>query len=154
LKPLVSASHKEKVYYGHIAKEHSKNDIKEIKEKRKLASIDNITSFVFSRPSLINLLSHVGFSSVYECFNPPHLNFGMPGLEHVDRCTILAIKGQRCRLHTSPLANSLQEDWPEGSLSYASETNEGTHQTGRRRLKRALSYGRSFLEKIIPNRVR
>jgi hypothetical protein len=40
------------------------------------ASLHNPTSFHLSRPSLVNALQQAGFSSVYECFNPPHLNFG------------------------------------------------------------------------------
>ena len=108
-----------------------------------LSSIDNTTSFLFSRPSLINILSHVGFSSVYECFNPPHLNFGMPGLEHIHRCTFVAVKGQYCDLHTSPLANTLKEEWPEGSLCYYQN-----------RFSRAWQNGRSVVAKLTPNSIR
>ena len=60
-----------------------------------------------------------GFSTIYECFNPPHLNFGNPGLEHKDRCTFVAIKDNRRNLVTSPAANALSEKHPEGTLSYS-----------------------------------
>jgi 2-polyprenyl-3-methyl-5-hydroxy-6-metoxy-1,4-benzoquinol methylase len=143
LNPSTSTSYNGILYHGQVIREHGEKDIKEIKEKRVISSIDNTTSFVFSRPSLINLLSHAGFSSIYECFNPPHLKFGLPGLEHINRCTFVAIKGQHCSLHTSPLANTLQEDWPEGSLSY--------HQN---RLSRAWGYGRSLAAKSIPSNIR
>jgi hypothetical protein len=68
---------------------------------------------------LINFLDHVGFSSIYECFNPPHINSGMPGIEHKDRCTFVAIKGKKLNMLAAPATDSLDEDWPEGSLTYA-----------------------------------
>lgn len=139
----MSASHAGKVYHGHLVAEHNTSDSREIVESRALASIDNRPSFIFSRPSLANLLQHVGFSSVYECFDPPHLNFGRPGLEHLDRCTFLAVKGQNCKLHTSPSADSLQEDWPEDGLSYSrlslSYAKQGVSRRWRRLLRRTLS---------------
>lgn len=150
LNPAASTSWNGRRYHGQIVREHGEHDSDEIKEKQVLASIDNPTSFTFSRPSLINLLSHAGFSSVYECFNPAHLNFGMPGLEHQNRCTFVAIKGHRCTLHTSPLANSLQEDWPENSLSYTYDVDQGNQYT----LKRAWSYGRRCIGKLTPNKIR
>jgi SAM-dependent methyltransferase len=119
LSPSATASYNGKTYHGHFYVEHSATDPQNIRESRTLASIDNTTSFWLTRPSLVNLLQHVGFSSVYECFNPPHLNFGITGLEHLDRCTFVAIKGRKSEVHTSPMASNLQEDWPEASLAYA-----------------------------------
>ena len=110
-------------FWGKKFREHSDNALPEEKEMNLLASIENTTSFWFTRPSLTNLLSQAGFSSVYECFNPPHLNFGKPGLEHIDRCTFVAIKDEICSLKTSPSANETNEKWPEGSLSYNIEVN-------------------------------
>jgi hypothetical protein len=118
LNPRVSVIHKEKEYHGHTVREHSYSDSEEAKLKRLWSSFGNNISFWFTRPSLINLLSHTGFSSIYECFDPPHLNFERPSLEHEGRCTFVAIKGQQLKLHTSPASNNLEEDWPEGSLSY------------------------------------
>ena len=62
LNPVISISHHGKTYYGQITKEHDETDTAAIKERRVLYSIDNTTSFLFSRPSLTNLLSHAGFS--------------------------------------------------------------------------------------------
>ena len=63
--------------------------------------------------------SWTGFSSIYECFNPPHLNFGNPVLEHKNRCTFVTIKEHKRNLVTSPAANALSEKHPEGTLSYS-----------------------------------
>ncbi len=81
-------------------------------------------TFWFTRPSLVNLCSAAGFSSVYECFVPTHMNFGRPGIEAPDRCTFVALKGDACQLITSPDANHLREEWPENSLSYAAPLGE------------------------------
>jgi hypothetical protein len=83
-----------------------------------LNSMDRNPSFLMTRPSLMNFLGELGFSSIYECFNPPHLNYGMPGLEYRNRCTLLALKGVPCRVYTSPAAEKIKELWPEGSLRY------------------------------------
>ena len=99
------------------------------------SGVGNDTSFLLSRPSLLNALASVGFSSAYECFNPPHLNFGSPGLEHVNRCTFVALKGRSIALATSPVANHLQEPWPEGTLSYSAA---GRGKRLRRRLQRVF----------------
>jgi 2-polyprenyl-3-methyl-5-hydroxy-6-metoxy-1,4-benzoquinol methylase len=105
-------------YCGSIFREHADNATPQQKAGNLWASADNTTSFWFTRPSLINLLNAAGFSSVYECFTPAHLNFGRPGLESRDRCTIVAIKDEACQLITSPAANSINERWPEQTLAY------------------------------------
>ena len=99
------------------------------------AGVGNEASFLFSRPSLLNALASAGFSSAYECFNPPHLNFGASGVEHVNRCTFVALKGRPIELATSPAANDLQEPWPEGTLSYSAD---GRAKRLRLRLQRAF----------------
>jgi hypothetical protein len=106
------------IYYGDTYREHGENATQEQKSRRGWASWDNPTSFWFTRPSLVNMLNRAGFSSVYENFVPLHKNFGMPGLECIDRCTFVAVKGMRCELSTSPAANNIEEAWPEDSLSY------------------------------------
>ena len=124
-------------YWGSLFREHSARATPEEKAKKLWASADNATSFWFTRPSLVNLLQQAGFASVYECFIPAHLNFGKPGIEHPNRCTFVAVKGEICPITTSPAANSLQEKWPEHSLAYAPEA---TIQAGRKRLyQRAIS---------------
>jgi hypothetical protein len=119
LEPKEQVLHDSDEYWGKIVREHSDHAMPDEKAKSLWASADNPTSFWFTRPSLINILSKAGFSSIYECFAPAHLNFGKPGLEHWDRCTFVALKGDTCELKTSPAANGLRENWPEQSLSYA-----------------------------------
>src|SRR5665647_901511 len=82
-------------YWGTTFQEHPENATDEEKVKRVFYSADNTTSFWFTRPSLINLLSKAGFSSIYECFTPAHMNFGKLGIHHPDHLTIVAIKGER-----------------------------------------------------------
>lgn len=106
-------------YSGKVYREHGPSDSAEKKESRRWASADNEVSFWFTRPSLINALTKVGFTSVYECFTPAHMNYGKPGMECPDRCTFVAIRGAPVALATSPVANGLTETWPEGSLDYA-----------------------------------
>jgi SAM-dependent methyltransferase len=115
----------DKSYWGDSYREHSAGASVEEKARRLWSSIDNETSFWFTRPSLINLISRAGFSSVYECFVPPtfvpNINFQNAGIRAHDRCTFVAIKDSSCELNTSPAANNLQQDWPEHSLAYAHE---------------------------------
>jgi SAM-dependent methyltransferase len=119
LSPLDTVTHRGHTYYGKHWREYSDEDAELAKRTNLWASWGNPTSFMFTRPSLVNCLGQAGFSSVYECFNPPHLNFGQPGLEHKDRCTFVAINGHKRTLVTSPTANALSEKHPEGTLSYS-----------------------------------
>jgi SAM-dependent methyltransferase len=106
-------------YWGRTYREHADDATTEQKTRAGWASADNATSFWFTRPSLVNLLDEAGFSSVYECFNPAHLNSGKPGLESEDRCTFVAIKGTRQPIALSPAVEKLRERWPEDTLKYA-----------------------------------
>jgi len=99
--------HKGKKYWGKTRIEHCAASTAQQRAKSLWASLDNLTSFCFSRPSLYNFLSHVGFTSVYQCYTP-----------RVDepwgRNTILAAKGRHQKLRSSELVNLLpQKDCPE-----------------------------------------
>ena len=145
LKPIERFMYGDDEYWGRIYREHSDSATIEMKAKSLWASADDPTSFWFTRPSLVNILNEAGFSSVYECFTPAHLNFGRPGLEHRERCTFVALKDDICNIATSPSANTLKEKWPEDSLSYAVEP---TIQQERRPLhKRVISR----LKRLWPN---
>jgi SAM-dependent methyltransferase len=137
LKPIERFIYGDNEYWGSVYREHSDSTTPQEKAKALWASADNPTSFWFTRPSLVNILNKAGFSSVYECFIPVHLNFGKPGLEHRNRCTFVALKDDICDIATSPSANSLQEKWPKHGLSYAPEAKI---QDGLRQLyKRVIS---------------
>ena len=75
-------------YYGKEFTEHQRNSTLEQRKKAVWSSLDNISSFWFTRSSLYNILSHTGFSSVYGCHNPSEL--AKPN----DRVTLLTLKGQ------------------------------------------------------------
>ncbi|MGY1643913.1 class I SAM-dependent methyltransferase [Geodermatophilus sp. SYSU D00703] len=131
LNPSTSIQYRGRTYHGHRVPEPHAHymgpDVdgdhalrEEFQPQLLWGSLRNDSSFHFSRPSLVNALQDVGFSSVYECFTPPHLNFGEPGIEHHDRCTFVAMKRETFTLITSPSANDLREHWPVGALAYCS----------------------------------
>jgi predicted RNA methylase len=85
-------------YWGHRLDEgHRAWDSPEQKISRYWASLDNPTSFHLSRTSLYCMLGRVGFTSVYECYIPPE------PAKPIDRITLLAIKGRRQTVISSPL---------------------------------------------------
>ena len=57
-------------YFGIRIQEHRADSISEERARNLWASLDNAKSFWLTRPSLYNLLAHVGFTSVYECHYP------------------------------------------------------------------------------------
>lgn len=105
-----SCLHKGKTYWGKAYREHDAGATPAEKARRLWASLDNPESFWFTRPSLYNALSHVGFTTVYECHMPPELE------KPADRVTLLGVKGQRRNLFTSPILSALPiEDLAEGA---------------------------------------
>ena len=92
--------YREKEYWGHEYTEHKADSSPQEREKSLWASLDNPTSFWFTRPSLLNLLSNIGFSSVYECHIPEEPQ------KPCHRSTLVAIKGQREKLISAPLMNA------------------------------------------------
>ncbi len=119
LAPERDFDHGGKTYAGKLHSEFAASATDEERATSRLSSADNDTSFWLSRPSLVNAMTDAGFSSVYECFTPAHMNYGAPGLESVDRVTFVGIKGEKIALINSPAANGLDERWPEGTLAYA-----------------------------------
>lgn len=97
-------------YFGFLYKEHSRNDTTDVKASRKWASLDNETSFWFTKPSLLNLLRDVGFTSTFEVLSPE-------STEYSDRLTFAATIGERQPSRMSPeLALTPEPDWPEHSI--------------------------------------
>jgi SAM-dependent methyltransferase len=110
-------------YWGATFREYPDDSTSETIATALWAATDNSTSFWFTRPSLVNILSNAGFSSIYECFVPIHFipehnNFEAAGISYHDRCTFIALKGDVCEITTSPSSNGIQQAWPEYSLSY------------------------------------
>lgn len=102
--------HKNRKYFGCSYVEHDSDSSIDERTKRLWASVDNINSFWFTKPSLLNFLSHTGFTSVYECHNPSAIN------DWLDRVTLVALKGTRKALLSSEVSNSsVADDWPENS---------------------------------------
>lgn len=108
-------------YWGQYQPEHDSEATAEQKQERLWQSLDNVKSFKLTRPSLCNLLRHVGFTSVYECLNPyeyhnPRWPLAGDGAYAVwkDRITLVAIKGEHQRVMSSPVTEAAPEiDRPE-----------------------------------------
>jgi 2-polyprenyl-3-methyl-5-hydroxy-6-metoxy-1,4-benzoquinol methylase len=108
LTPSESARFDGREYWGQTWVEHHATSTPQERLKKLWPSLDNPTSFKLTRPSLYNLLSHAGFSSVYECHNPPE-----PGKPQ-DRVTLLAMRRRRTSLLSAPFVDaSPSEAWPE-----------------------------------------
>ena len=93
-------------YWGRTVVEHEPESSEPERLAQAWKSLDNVTSFHLTRASFYNLLRHVGFTSVFECHNPTAYVL-------LDRNTFVAFKGQRQPIHTNPLLNEPEEDWPE-----------------------------------------
>jgi SAM-dependent methyltransferase len=108
LQPHKSHIHKGKEYWGRQAFEHDEDSTPLERIQHLWKSLDNLNSFWFTRASLYNVLAEVGFTSVYECHNPPEVE------KPRDRVTLVAIKGRRQKLISSPLMHETPDQiWPE-----------------------------------------
>jgi 2-polyprenyl-3-methyl-5-hydroxy-6-metoxy-1,4-benzoquinol methylase len=97
-------------YWGVSVTEYAPEATHDQQQADLWGSIGNNSSVWLTRPSLLNLFAHVGFTSVYECHNPSEV--GKPA----DRLTLAAIKGQHQPLRTTPEADATPLlDWPEHS---------------------------------------
>lgn len=128
-------------YRGLEYKEFSTRTTKEDRLKAAWASLDNEKSFWLTRPSLLNILWRVGFTSVYTCQNP-----NIPG-RWIDRDTLVAIKGQNQELLSTPLVNTLpQEPHTE------EDSDEGLTFFQQIRKPSLLDNIRSFVKRTISGR--
>jgi 2-polyprenyl-3-methyl-5-hydroxy-6-metoxy-1,4-benzoquinol methylase len=101
--PRVAVTHRDRQYHGHYFYEHLPENRGGVDESATWASLDNSHSFWFTRPSLANVLSEVGFTTVADCIVP-----GRPG-QRADWVTWLAFKGERQRILSSPRAEAMRE---------------------------------------------
>jgi predicted RNA methylase len=100
-------------YWGVYVEEHNSQATERQKLDALWHSIGNLRSFKLTRPSICNLLRHVGFTSVYECLNP-YEYWPLPASDnrHVvwkDRTTFVAIKGRNQNLKSSPITEASPE---------------------------------------------
>ena len=101
-------------YYGVVYREHMEETPQDVRLQALWASLDNAKSFWLSRPSLYNLLTDSGFTSVHTCMNP-----AMPE-QYTDRDTIFAMKSNPYTVLCSPETNSIPlKRWPEMSVAHA-----------------------------------
>jgi hypothetical protein len=122
LRDVLAVQWEGNTYWGYYAQEHCVNAAAKEKEEAKWSSLDNQRSFHMTKASLTNLLRHTSFTSVYECFNPYEFhNTDWPrnpeGRQYgiwESRTTLVAIKGKRCTVISSPSTDRLPEvDRPE-----------------------------------------
>jgi len=108
LKPRVSFRWQGHSYSGFVYREHAPEATPEAKAQQKEASLDNVTSFWFTKPSLLNLLRDVGFTSVCEVLSPGFCFFS-------DRFTFVAMVGEQQTSSMYPEFATPNPDWPERS---------------------------------------
>jgi SAM-dependent methyltransferase len=97
-------------YSGFVYREFAPHAAPELKASSKWASLDNEHSFWFTKPSLLNLLRDVGFTSVCEILSPQSFS------DYSDRLTFAATIGERQNSIMSPeLALTAEPDRPEHS---------------------------------------
>jgi hypothetical protein len=147
--------HKGRRYHGTLFEEHLPSASREQRLARRWSSLDNATSFWFTRPSLFNVLAHVGFTSVLECYIPAEIN------KINDRTTLLAFRGDRQEPRVFPATGALgSEDWPErrprrlSALQIQRRERRWPH-----RLARALLAGRHWwpyrlARAVVPSSIR
>lgn len=137
LYPEESFQHSGRLYWGKTVLEHPPNTTVEEKQKKLWASLDNPTSVYLTHPSLCCLLTHVGFTSVYECHIPEEPE------KPENRVTFLAIKGKNENLATCP---QLQKN-------YAREFKEAFPQDNRKKVP-SVRPGWRILGMLLPHRLK
>lgn len=106
-------------YWGRLFAEHSDRATAEERLKKPWASLDNPKSFWLTRPSLYNLLSHSGFTSIYECHVPAEPE------KPLDRITLLAIKADHGSSNGGrEIDERHADDWAEERLRRLSTTTK------------------------------
>jgi len=142
LNPKTRYIHNGRTHWGTKTEEHDPGDSSESKKARLWASLDNNEAFWLSRATLYNVLSHAGFTTVYECNVPAEPE------KPADRITFIAIKGEPCHLVNTPLmAGRCNDDIPEhphrdNSIAFNSLRKIGTLLP--RRMRR---FGKTLIRK-------
>lgn len=83
-------------YAGVSLYEHEPDESEEVRRARLWSSLDNPSAFAPTLTSLLRVLAHAGFTSVYECLVPPERE------KPATRVTLLALKGSPTRPALTP----------------------------------------------------
>jgi SAM-dependent methyltransferase len=94
-------------YRGETLVEHTESSGEEERKRALWSSLDNVTSYVLTGPSLLRLLARSGFTSVYQCWVPAE-----PG-KTPNRVTYVALKGTPVGELVTPLPREGVDDVPE-----------------------------------------
>ena len=138
-----------KAYAGTSYVEHEPDTADEDKIANPWASLDNVTSLWLTRPSLYNLLSASGFTSVWECQQPRWVGSWVGMVD--DRVTLLAVKGEHLSsLPSDPHTAVSEDDWPEleATVEGAAAASDEQLQAARRRVRRLRGRVRSLEREI------
>lgn len=108
MQPEIAVAFEGRTYWGSIYREHADTDSPETRLANLGASLDNPTSFWFTRLSLANLLTDLGFTSVFDCLAPVPLN------TRADRVTLVARPGRGQRPFNAVAARLDGLRWPDG----------------------------------------
>lgn len=130
LEGKVKIDHNNQVYEGHYYREHAEGDSEQVRRGRLLASLDNPTSFWFTKKSLFRLLKEVGFTSVCEC------NVPIEPVKQEDRITVLAMKGEPVKVSSYPWVNEKTEQEIEHFLENEGDKDYHGKRTGKATIKR------------------
>ena len=135
--PLHNVDYQGVSYSGWYYTEYANEPSLEEQEQSSWASIGNQRSFWLTRPSLYNALARVGFTSVYECHNPPVTDLS------TDRITLVATKRQKQQLLLTTLEPGADDElWPESREPGLSTTLQLSERGGKWTKTRSL-IGRS-----------
>jgi 2-polyprenyl-3-methyl-5-hydroxy-6-metoxy-1,4-benzoquinol methylase len=111
LGPKRAYNYKGRQYWGRDIREHPEALSEGGKIAKLWSSLNNISSTWLTKRTLVTLLLHLGFTTVYECYVP--LEIDKPR----DRVTIVAIKGAPARVLTNPITFAdCGSEWPEKLL--------------------------------------
>lgn len=99
-----SFEHRDKTYHGFVYTEYEKEPSEDEQESSAWASIGNTKSFWLTRPSLINALADVGFTSVMEVHYPAQNDLTS------DRICLIALKGEKRTPKIEPFDVSVMDE--------------------------------------------
>lgn len=111
LRPVQTREFNGETYWGNTFPEHDDAQSEDDRERNLWGSVGNDASFWITKPSLLNLLQHAGFTSVFEVHNPSMIG------QLKDRTILAAIKSDAVELKATPSSNlTTPHNWPENEV--------------------------------------